>query len=58
MIRWLDSEFGGAKEMRGKDESSGSLLSYIDLEPRVTQDHPLRAIPGADLYQHLPASPT
>ena len=30
--------------MRGTDEHSGSLFSYVDLEARVPQDHPLRAI--------------
>src|ERR1043165_4983012 len=30
--------------MRGDDEKSGSLFSYIDLEARVRWDHPLRAI--------------
>jgi transposase len=30
--------------MRGDDEISGSLFSYIDLEERVRADHPLRAI--------------
>jgi transposase len=30
--------------MRGSDERSGSLFSYIDLEARVRPDHPLRAI--------------
>ena len=30
--------------MRGDDEKSGSLFSYIDLEARVRRDHPLRAI--------------
>ena len=30
--------------MRGKDESSGSLFSYVDLEARVPRDHPLRSI--------------
>jgi len=30
--------------MRGADERSGSLFSYIDLEWRVPADHPLRAI--------------
>lgn len=30
--------------MRGKDESSGSLFSYVDLEARVPRRHPLRAI--------------
>ena len=30
--------------MRGSDESSGSLFSYVDLEARVRGDHPLRTI--------------
>ena len=30
--------------MRGKDEISGSLFSYVDLEARVPRGHPLRAI--------------
>ena len=30
--------------MRGIDERSGSLFSYVDLEVRVGRDHPLRAI--------------
>ena len=30
--------------MRGGDERSGSLFSYVDLEARVGKDHPLRAI--------------
>jgi transposase len=30
--------------MRGSDESSGSLFSYVNLESRVGGDHPLRAI--------------
>src|ERR1700741_1040966 len=30
--------------MRGNDERSGSLFSYVDLEARVRKDHPLRAI--------------
>jgi transposase len=30
--------------MRGSDESSGSLFSYVDLEARVRRDHPLRTI--------------
>src|SRR5882672_290406 len=30
--------------MRGSDESSGSLFSYVDLESRVRGDHPLRTI--------------
>jgi transposase len=32
--------------MRGGDERSGSLFSYIDLEARVSKDHPLRTIRG------------
>jgi transposase len=30
--------------MRGTDDRSGSLFSYVDLEARVRDDHPLRAI--------------
>ena len=30
--------------MRGGDERSGSLFSYVDLEARVEKDHPLWAI--------------
>lgn len=30
--------------MRGSDERSGSLFSYVDLESRVRVDHPLRTI--------------
>ena len=30
--------------MRGADERSGSMFSYVSLEERVPQDHPLRAI--------------
>jgi transposase len=29
--------------MRGGDEQSGSLFSYVDLEARVGRDHPLRS---------------
>lgn len=30
--------------MRGGDERSGALFSYVDLDARVRKDHPLRAI--------------
>ena len=30
--------------MRGSDDRSGSLFSYVDLEARVRPDHPLRTI--------------
>ncbi len=30
--------------MRGSDEGSGQLFSYVDLEARVRRDHPLRVI--------------
>ena len=30
--------------MRGQDERTGSLFSYVDLERRVGRGHPLRAI--------------
>lgn len=32
--------------MRGSDERSGSLFSYVDLEARVGGGHPLRPIRG------------
>jgi transposase len=34
----------GEAAMRGMDERSGSLFSYVDLEARVRRDHPLRTI--------------
>jgi hypothetical protein len=30
--------------MRGRDETSGSLFSYVDLEARIPARHPLRKI--------------
>lgn len=30
--------------MRGSDERTGELFSYVDLEARVRRNHPLRAI--------------
>ena len=30
--------------MRGADETSGSLFSYVDLEARIPARHPLRTI--------------
>jgi hypothetical protein len=30
--------------MRGADETSGSLFSYVDLEERIPARHPLRKI--------------
>jgi len=30
--------------MRGSDETSGSLFSYVDLEGRIPAQHPLRKI--------------
>ncbi len=32
--------------MRGDDQASGGLFSYVDLEARVPKDHPLRLIRG------------
>src|SRR6202048_1273758 len=32
--------------MRGSDERTASLFSYVDLEARVRADHPLRTIRG------------
>jgi transposase len=43
MIHWQPKRFGGLV-MRGGDEHSGALFSYIDLEARVRADHPLRTI--------------
>jgi hypothetical protein len=46
--------------MRGSDERSGQLFSYVDLEARVRGDHPLRAIRSivndalSDLASHCP----
>src|SRR5262249_54618285 len=34
----------GSRRMRGADEQPGSMFSYVSLEERVPQDHPLRAI--------------
>ena len=34
----------GSDVMRGADEQPGSMFSYVSLEERVPQDHPLRAI--------------
>lgn len=31
--------------MRGGDDRTDELFSYVDLEARVRRDHPLRAIP-------------
>jgi transposase len=33
-------------DLRGADERTGSLFSYVDLEARVRKDHPLRTIRG------------
>ena len=30
--------------MRGTDETTGSLFSYVDLEERVPSQHPLRKV--------------
>ena len=32
--------------MRGGDEQTGELFSYVNVEKRVRSDHPLRAIRG------------
>jgi hypothetical protein len=32
--------------MRGTDERTGELFSYVDLEDRVSPKHPLRLIRG------------
>jgi transposase len=43
MIPWMRNCIEDC-EMRGTDERSGSLFSFVDLEARVPKDHPLRAI--------------
>jgi transposase len=40
----LRREHRGEVAMRGSDERSGELFSYVDLERRVRPDHPLRTI--------------
>ena len=30
--------------MRGTDQRSGSLFSYVDIEARVPKEHPLRGV--------------
>ena len=30
--------------VRGEDEQTGAFFSYVDLEARIRQDHPLRTI--------------
>lgn len=42
VIHWLqrDSEMA----VRGGDNRTGELFSYVDLKARVRRDHPLRAI--------------
>src|SRR3546814_2687512 len=30
--------------MRGSDEGTGALCSYVDIEARISRDHPLRQI--------------
>jgi hypothetical protein len=42
VILWGPDLIGGT--MRGSDEQSGSLFSYVDLEARVRVDHPLQVI--------------
>src|SRR4029453_14886003 len=34
----------GSRPMRGADEQTGAMFSYVSLEDRVPPDHPLRAI--------------
>ncbi|EIM30944.1 RidA family protein [Microvirga lotononidis] len=41
--------------MRGRDERTGELFSYVDLEARVREDHPLRAIREAQTEASLKA---
>ena len=39
--------------MRGSDERSGSLFSYVDLEARVRVDHPVAVCPPQDQRKSL-----
>jgi len=32
--------------MRGADEQTGSMFSYVSLEERIPRDHPVRAVRG------------
>jgi transposase len=40
--------------MRGADETSGSLFSYVDLDPRIPPRHPFRTI--RQVVKEAPAS--
>jgi len=44
MIQPLGRDVYREGAMRGSDQRSGSLFSYVDLESRVRRDHPLRPI--------------
>ena len=44
MIQPVDRNGAPERVMRGSDQRSGSLFSYVDLESRVRGDHPLRPI--------------
>src|ERR671913_999777 len=44
MIQPVDRYVHRERLMRGSDQRSGSLFSYVDLESRVRGDHPLRPI--------------
>lgn len=44
MIQPEDEDVHRERTVRGSDQSSGSLFSYVDLEARVRKGHPLRAI--------------
>jgi hypothetical protein len=36
--------FRGGDEMRGDDRQQGAMFSYVSLEQRVPESHPLRLI--------------
>lgn len=44
--------------MRGTDEASGSLFSYVDLEARIPARHPLRTIRSRTLCLKSMLTPT
>jgi transposase len=49
VIRSSECELGDV--MRGSDNRSGSLFSYVDLEAGVRWDHPIREIANAALAE-------
>jgi hypothetical protein len=44
-VHWRDSLVEG-DAMRGEDQRSEDIFSYVRMEQRIAADHPLRAIRG------------